>query len=49
MFLYDDDGLRYEVDADDCEVEGDGFWLLAAEGEDTEDFYTFCDDLGDEG
>jgi hypothetical protein len=48
MFLYDEDGSRWECDEADCELEADGFWLLAAEGEDFEDFYTFCDDLGDE-
>lgn len=47
MFLYDDDGLRYEVDEADCELEADGFWLLTEDGED-EEFYSFCDDVGDE-
>lgn len=43
MLILDDDGTVYEVDADDCEVEGDGFWLLAAEGEDEDEFYDFVD------
>lgn len=49
MFLYDEDGLRYEVDEADVELEpdGSGFWLLTENGED-EEFYVFCDDLGDE-
>lgn len=49
MFLYDDDGLRYEVDAEDVEEDasGEGVWLLTAEGED-EDFYAYCADSGDE-
>ena len=46
MVLYED-GLRYEVDEDDVEVEGDGFWLLTENGED-EEFYEFCEDDGDE-
>lgn len=49
MYLYDEDGLRYEVEADDVELEADGsgFWLLNEDGED-EDFYEFCADEGDE-
>jgi hypothetical protein len=47
LFLYDEDGARYEVDADDCEFEDGGFWLLAEDEED-EYFYEYCADLGDE-
>lgn len=49
MFLYED-GLRYEVAAEDVELEpdGSGFWLLAAEDEEFEEFYQFCPDSGDE-
>lgn len=49
MFLYED-GLRYEVADEDVELEADGsgFWFLAAEDEDSEEFYEFCDDEGDE-
>lgn len=47
MILYED-GLRYEVDDADVELDEGGFWLLAAEGEDFEEFYEFCEDEGDE-
>lgn len=47
MVLYDEDGLRYEVDEADVELEDGGFWLLTENGED-EEFYEFCDDDGDE-
>lgn len=49
MVLYED-GLRYEVEADDVELaeDGSGFWLLASEDEEFEEFYEFCDDEGDE-
>lgn len=45
VYLYGDDGELYEVDVDDVEFEDDnsGFWLLAAEGEDHEDYYEFVD------
>jgi hypothetical protein len=43
MLILEDDGSVFEVPDDDCEVEGDGFWLLAADGEDEEEFYEFCD------
>lgn len=46
MFLYED-GLRYEVDESDVELDEGGFWLLSEEGED-EEFYEYCADLGDE-
>lgn len=52
MFLYADDGELYEVPDTDCELDSgaDGFWLLAAEDEDHEDFYAFVDveDDGDD-
>lgn len=43
MLLRDEDGELWEVDEDDCELEpdGSGFWYLAADGEDFEDFYEF--------
>lgn len=45
VYLLGDDGELYEVDVDDVEFEDDnsGFYLLADEGEDTEDFYEFVD------
>lgn len=43
MLILEDDGSIYEVPADDCEVEDDGFWYLAADGEDEEEFYEFVD------
>lgn len=43
MLILEDDGSVYEVPADDCELECDGFWLLAADGEDEEEFYEFVD------
>ena len=43
VLLLDDDGTVYEIPADDVELEGDGFWLLAAEGEDEEEFYELVD------
>lgn len=43
MLILDDDGSVYEVPADDCEVEGDGFWYLAAEDENEDEFYEFVD------
>lgn len=44
MYCYDENGDCYEVDEADCELEpdGSGFWLLAAEDEEFEDFYHFC-------
>jgi hypothetical protein len=41
MLLYGDDGELYEVPEEDVELEpdGSGFWLLAADDEDSEDFY----------
>jgi len=47
MILYED-GLRYEVDDCDVELDEGGFWLLASEDEEFEEFYEFCDDEGDE-
>jgi hypothetical protein len=46
MYLCDESGeYEFEVDEADCELEpdGSGFWLLAAEDEEDEDFYEFCD------
>jgi hypothetical protein len=43
VLLLDDDGTVYEIPADDVEFDGDGFWLLAAEGEDEEEFYELVD------
>jgi hypothetical protein len=45
MLILDDDGSVFEVPADDCELEADGsgFWYLAAEGEDFEEFYEFVE------
>ena len=45
MLILDEDGTVWEVDAEDVELEpdGSGFWLLAAEEEDEEDFYEFVD------
>lgn len=42
--ILDGDDL-YEVSDEDVEYEqdGSGFWLLASEDEDSEDFYEFCD------
>lgn len=44
VFLLDGDDV-FEIPADDVELEADGsgFWLLAADGEDEEEFYEFCD------
>jgi hypothetical protein len=42
MYILDGDDV-FEVPADDCEPEGNGFWLLAADGEDEEEFYEFLD------
>ena len=42
MYCCDENGDCYEVAEEDCEVEGDGFWLLASEDEEFEDFYEFC-------
>lgn len=35
----------FEIDEADVEYEpdGSGFWLLAAEGEDSDEFYELCD------
>lgn len=45
MALIDDgdEDSYLEVPDEDCEFEedGSGFWLLAAEDEDSEDFYAF--------
>lgn len=45
MLLYGDDGELYEVPEEDTEMEddGSGFWYLAADDEDSEDFYEFVD------
>lgn len=43
MLILEDNGDVNEVPDEDCEVEGDGFWLLAAEDEEFEDFYEFVD------
>ncbi len=45
ILAYDDgDEVEFEeVPDEDCEVEGDGFWLLAADDEDFEEFYEFVD------
>lgn len=43
MLLFGDDGELYEVPEEDVEVDGDGFWLLAADDEDSEDYYDFVD------
>lgn len=43
MLILDENDELFEVPADDCEVEGNGFWYLAADGEDEEEFYEFCD------
>jgi hypothetical protein len=43
VLLLDDDGTVFEIPADDVEIDGDGFWLLATEGEDEECFYEFVD------
>lgn len=45
MLLFANDGELYEVPDSDCELADDdsGFYLLAAEGEDEEDFYVFVD------
>lgn len=49
LILYDE-GLRYEADDSDCEEseDGTGFYLLADEGEEFEEFYEYCADEGDE-
>jgi hypothetical protein len=39
--LYGEDGELYEVPEEDCEYEEGGFYLLAAEDEEFEDFYEF--------
>lgn len=46
MLLIDDNGDLWEVDEADCELEADGsgFWYLAADAEESEDFYAFTDD-----
>lgn len=45
MLLIDEEsGECYEVDEADCEFEGEGFWLLAADGEDEEEFYELVDE-----
>lgn len=46
MLLIEDNGDCYEVDDSDCELsdDGTGFYVLAAEGEDFEDFYEFVDE-----
>lgn len=51
LVLVDDDGEEYEVDAADCEEseDGTGVYLLAAEGEDHEDFYEYLDEDEDDG
>lgn len=45
MYILDDNDTLWEVDPADCEVaeDGSGFWYLAADGEDEEEFYEFCD------
>lgn len=46
LFLDDSDPTQaYEVPDTDCELaeDGSGCWYLAADGEDTEDFYVFFD------
>lgn len=45
MFLYDEAGELWEVPEEDVELEADGsgFWLLAADDEEFEDFYAFED------
>ena len=44
MLIYDESTEEvFEVPEEDCELEGNGFWLLAAEGEDEEEFYEFCE------
>lgn len=43
MLLYGEDGELYEVPEEDCELEAEGFWYLAAEDEDFEYFYDFVD------
>ena len=43
LYLEDDDGTLWQVDPADCELDGNGFWYLAAEGEDHEDYYEFYD------
>lgn len=43
MLLYGEDGELYEVPEEDCELDGEGFWYLAADDEESEDFYEFVD------
>lgn len=45
MLILDENDELFEVPADDCELEADGsgFWYLAADGEDEEEFYEFVD------
>lgn len=45
MILIEDNGDEYEVDEADVELEpdGSGFWLLAADDEEFEEFYEFVD------
>ncbi len=44
MYLHDDDGLYYELDEDEYEVDEDagGFWLL---GDDEDEFCEFEDEF----
>jgi hypothetical protein len=46
MALIVEDGEEFEVPDEDCEFEedGSGFWLLAAEGEDEDEFYEYVED-----
>ncbi len=44
MLLIDEEtGECFEVEESDCEFEDNGFWLLAADDEDSEEFYEFVD------
>jgi hypothetical protein len=46
MLLYDEAGELWEVPEEDCELseDGSGFYLLAAEDEEFEDFYEFVEE-----
>ena len=44
MLLIDEEtGETFEVDESDCEFEDNGFWYLADDSEDSEEFYELVD------